>query len=95
MNNHCTFHTEFYPKGYNTYVSLCLLLDSDYKQSVKVLFSLFPTTPIVIKVNNQLLIFLKVSTSEYKRDTICTMYDMKVVEMIKGLKKAQTVFEHR
>ncbi|MBU7017316.1 MAG: hypothetical protein HXS44_07380 [Theionarchaea archaeon] len=95
VNNHCTFHTEFYPKGYNTYVSLCLLLDSDYKQSVKVLFSIFPTTPIVVKVNNQLLVFLKVSTSEYRRDTICTMYDMKAVEMIRGIKKAQTVLEHQ
>ena len=95
VNNHCTFHTEFYPKGYNTYVSLCLLLDSDYNQSVKSIFSLFPTTPIIMEVNDHLLIFLKVSTSDYPRDTICTMYDMKAVDMIKELKKAQTVFEHR
>ena len=95
LGKHCRIHTEFYPKGYDTYISLNLLLDSDYKKSVKSIFSLFPTTPIIMEVNNQLLVFLKVVTSEYTRDTICAMYDMKAVDMIKGLKKAQTVQEHR
>jgi hypothetical protein len=95
LGEHCKIHTEFYPKGYNTYISLCLLLDSDYKQSVKDVFSFFPTTPIIVEVNDSLLVFLKVATSELTRDTICTMYDMKAQDMIKGLKKAQTVQEHR
>ena len=95
LGKHCRIHTEFYPRGYNTLMSLCLLLDSDYNQAVKVVFSLFPTTPIVMEVDNQVLVFVKVSTSEFARDTVCAMYDMKAVEMIKGLKKAQIVFENR
>lgn len=84
LNDHCTIHTEFYPEGCNAYMSYCFLLDTDYKKSVISLFSLFPTTPVIMEVDDQLLVFLKVASSVVIRSMFCMIYDMKAVKMIKN-----------
>ena len=93
LHNHCTIHTEFYPKGCNKYLCYCLLLSSDYNQSVISLFSLFYTTPIIMEVGDHLLVFLKVVSSDVTMGMICTVIDMKAVEMIKEFSSAAVASE--
>ncbi|MBU7026969.1 MAG: hypothetical protein HXS48_08505 [Theionarchaea archaeon] len=91
LQDHCTIHTEFYPQGCNTYLCHCYLFSSDYNQSVISLFSLFPTTPVIMEVGDRLLVFLKVVSSDVTRGTFCTIYDMKAVGMIKKFSYAVAV----
>ena len=78
----CTFHTRFYPDGYEEYLNYCFLLDTDYKESVIQLFSLFPTTPFAMQVGNHLLVLVAVNKSDVIRNLLCTVHDMKVKEMV-------------
>ena len=82
LHHHCSIHTEF-SKGCNYYMNYCLLLSSDYNQSVISLFSLAPTTPIIMEVGDHLLVFLKMISSDVARDIFCTIYDMQTKKMIK------------
>ena len=82
LQDYCTFHTRFYPDGYEEYLNYCFLIDTDYKESVIELFSLFPTTPFVMEVGNHLLISIAVNKSDLIRNLLCTVHDMKVKEMI-------------
>ncbi len=93
LHHHCTFHTEFYPKGCKTYLCYCFLLSSDYNQSVISLFSLFYTTPVIMEVGDRLLVFLKVVSSDVTRGLIYTVFNMKAVEMIKEFSSAAVASE--
>jgi len=95
LQDHCTIHTEFYPQGCNTYLCHCYLLSSDYNQSIISLFSLFPTTPVIMEVGDRLLVFLKVVSSNVTRGMIYTIFDMKAVEMIKEFSSAVVVSKSR
>jgi hypothetical protein len=95
LHDHCTIHTEFYPEGLNTYVHYCFLLDSDYNQSVKSLFSLFPTTPVIMEVGNQLLVSLKVVSSEATKNMICMVCDMESRGMVNKVRKALMVYDYK
>ena len=95
LKDHCTLHTEFYPEGCNNYMDYCLLLDSDYKRSVTSLFSFFPTTPLIMEMNNQLLISVKVMTSVVVRSMICMLYDMKTKKMIREVCHAVVLHDQR
>lgn len=92
LEEHSTIHVGFYPEGYRNYMTYCFLFSSDHEQSVKSLFSSFPTTPFVVEVGNHLMVFANMISSEITRNLFCTIYDMKRKEMIKGFKQAVAVF---
>jgi len=92
LHNHCTLHTGFYPQGYKIYLDYCFLLFTDYEKSVKSLFSLFPTTPFIMEVDTQLLVFINVSSSDVQRKLFCLLYDMKRKQMIKRFRHAVALF---
>jgi len=93
LRNHCTVHTEFYPDGYQKYNHYCFLLSSDHEESVRTVFSFFPTTSVMIEVGNQLLVFLKVNSADRTRKMFRTVYKLKVKGMMKGFKQANTVLD--
>ena len=80
------------PDGYESYLDYCFLFFTDYEESVKAVFSLFPTTPFFIEVDNDLLAFIKVNTPEVQRNLFCEIYDMQEIGMIKHFKQALTLF---
>ena len=92
LETHCTIHTGFYPQGYETYTNYCFLFFTEYEESVKSLFSLFPTTPFIVELDKQLLIFTHVTSSEMKRRLFCFIYDMKTKKMIKRYRQAVVLF---
>mgnify|MGYP001153920899 CR=1 FL=1 len=92
LEDHSTIHVGFYPQGYQSYVTYCFLLSSDYEESVKSLFSFYPTTPFIVEVGSHLIVFLNMISSEITRGLFCTIYDMKRKEMIKGFNQAVAVF---
>ena len=94
LHDHCTIHTEYYPKGLDTYVHYCFLIDTNYNQSVKLLLSLFPTTPVIMEVGNQLLVSLKVVSSEATKNMICMICDMESRGMINTIKRAYMISEY-
>lgn len=92
LEEHSTVHVGFYPDGYQTYMTYCFLFSSDYEDSVKELFSLFPTTPFILEIGNQLMVFTNMISSKITRGLFCTIYDMKRNGIIKGFKQAVAVF---
>jgi hypothetical protein len=92
LEEHSTIHVGFYPEGYQNFMTYCFLFSSDHETSVKSLFSSFPTTPFVVEVGNQLMVFVNMISSEITRKLFCAIYDMKRKEMIKGFKQAVAVF---
>jgi hypothetical protein len=94
LEEHSTIHVGFYPNGYQTYMTYCFLFSSDYEDTVKELFSLFPTTPFILEIGNQLMVFTNMVSSKMARSLFCTIYDMQRKGIIKGFKQAVAVF-HR
>ena len=92
LEDHCSFHVGFYPGGYRNYMTYCFLFSSDHEDSLKSILSLFPTTPFVLEMGNQLMVFINMISSEITRNLFCTIYDLKRKEMIKGFKQAVAVF---
>lgn len=92
LEEHSTVHVGFYPDGYQTYMTYCFLFSSDYEDSVKELFSLFPTTPFILEIGNQLMVFTNMISSKITRGLFCTIYDMKRNGIIKGFRQAVAVF---
>ncbi len=92
LQDHSTIHVGFYPDGYRNYMTYCFLFSSGYEESVKSLFSSFPTTPFIMEMGNQLMVFTNMISSKITRGLFCTIYDMKRKEMIKGFKQAVAVF---
>lgn len=88
LEDYCTIHTEFYPEGYQTYSRNCFLFYTDYEESIKSLFSLFPTTSHFIELERNLLVFTHTVSSRVKRGLMCLIYDMKTKKMIRGFKQA-------
>jgi hypothetical protein len=95
LKDYCTIHTGFYPHGYQTYLHHCFLFSSEYESSVKSLLSLFPTTTYIMEVQNQLLVFINALSSAITVRLFCLMYDMQVKHMIKGFRKAVTLFHNQ
>ena len=93
LQNYCSFHTGFYPDGYGEYLNYCFLIDTDYKESIIQVFSLFPTTPFVMEVGNHLLISVAVNKPDVIRNLLCAVHDMKVKEMIKKWRYAVILSE--
>ncbi len=94
LEEHSTIHVGFYPDGYQTYMTYCFMFSSDYEDSVRELFSLFPTTPFILEIGNQLMVFTNMISSRITRGLFCTIYDMKRQDIIKGFRQAVAVF-HR
>ena len=94
LYTHCTVHTGFYPERYESYLDYCFLFSTDYEESVKSVFSLFPTTPFFMEVDKQLLAFIKVNTPEVQRNLLCLLHNMQKIGMIKHFKQAATLFHY-
>jgi hypothetical protein len=94
LYTHCTVHTGFFPGGYESYLDYCFLFSTDYEESVKSVFSLFPTTPFFIEVDNNLLAFIQVNTPEAQRNLLCLLHNMQKLGMIKHFKQASTLFHY-
>ncbi len=92
LEEHSTIHVGFYPEGYQNYMTYCFLLSSDHEESVMSLFSSFPTTPFIVELGNQLMVFTNMMSSEITRTLFCTIYDMKRKGMIRGFRQAVAVF---
>ncbi len=95
LENYCTIHTGFYPQGHENYESHCFLFFTDYEESLKSLFSSFPVTVFLMEVGTQLLVFVKVTSSRVSRDLFCTLYDLKVREMIKAFQQSSVLSHSR
>lgn len=93
LEDHCTIHTEFYPEGFKTYVCYCFLFYTDYRESVRALFSLFPATSRVIELEKNLLVFVHVTSSAVRRGLMCLIYDMATKRMIKGFRQAVVLLD--
>jgi DNA-binding Lrp family transcriptional regulator len=94
LYTHCTVHTGFYPGGYESYLDYCFLFSTDHEESVKSVFSLFPTTPFFMEVDKQLLTFIKVNTPEAQRNLLCLIHNMQKIGMIKHFKQASILFHY-
>jgi len=92
LEDHCTVHTGIYPDGYQNYACYCFLVDTDYEESVKALFSLFPTTSFITELEKQLLCFAYVTSSDVKRKLICLLYDMETKNIMNRFNQAVVLF---
>ncbi|MGC1120524.1 MAG: hypothetical protein WBA22_05465, partial [Candidatus Methanofastidiosia archaeon] len=63
------------------------------EQTVKDLFSSFPTTPYIMEVGDNILVFASVVLSEIKRNLFCSVYDMKTQGIIKAFNHASLIFQ--
>jgi hypothetical protein len=92
LHNHCTIHTGFYPEGYHNYSSYCFLFQTDHIQSVQSLFSFLPTTPFIMVLPDFLFIFVSVISPDVARNLFCTIYDMKISQIIREFSHAVALF---
>jgi len=81
LKNHCTIHTEFYPQGVTTYANYCFLISTEYPHWVKSVFSMLPTTPVVIGMGDHVLAFVKVSSA----------FTEEMISVIRGMKKRKMI----
>ena len=88
LDKYCTVHTGFYPEAYKHYLSCCFLFDTDFEESVKFIFSLFPVSTLTTELDNYLLVFAHVIPPHIERNLLCLVYDMEAKRMIKGFKRA-------
>jgi DNA-binding Lrp family transcriptional regulator len=95
VKEYCSVNIRFYPQGYDHYVHQWILLDSQYEDQVKKVFSLFPSTPVIFQVGDRLLVEVAVIT-EVVTNMVCSLLDMQTVGMVKSLQSAQILkgFEH-
>jgi hypothetical protein len=93
VKTHCSVLTGFYPEGYQTYLTSCFLLSTDYEQTVGEIFSHLPTTPFIMEVGDDLLVFISVVLSSIKRKFFCCIYDMKTQGIIKDISHATLIFQ--
>jgi hypothetical protein len=92
LESHCSYHTGFYPEGYPVYLTSCFLFSTDYEQTVRRLFSYFPTTPFIVEVGDSLIVLMSAVLSELKRELFCCIYDMKTQGIIKTCSHAAVLF---
>jgi hypothetical protein len=92
LETHCTIHVGFYPEGYQAYMTYCFLFSSDHERAVRSLFSHFPTTPFIVEMGNQLMVFANLRSSDLNRKMFCLIYDTDLKRMIKGYNQAVAVF---
>ncbi|MGC1122735.1 MAG: hypothetical protein WBA22_16765 [Candidatus Methanofastidiosia archaeon] len=93
IENHCSVHTGFYPEGYPTYLTYCFLFSTDYEQTVKRIFSYFPTTPYFMEVGDQFMVFTNVALSGIVRKLFCLDFDMRTQGIIKDFCHANLLFQ--
>jgi hypothetical protein len=93
LKEHCTVHTGFYPEGYQNYMHYCFLFLSDYEESVRSIFSSFPTTSVITKLEDHLLVSTYVVSSNAQRALFCTIYDMKMKGMIRRFSHAIVLYD--
>jgi hypothetical protein len=93
LKDHCTVHTGFYPGGYQNYMHYCFLFLSNHEESVRSIFSSFPTTSVITKLEDHLLVSTYVVSSNAQRALFCTIYDMKMKGMITRFSHAIVLYD--
>ena len=58
--DHCTVHIGFYPGGLDSYMDFYVLFRTDFAQTVKELFSLFPATPFFADLDDHILAVVRI-----------------------------------
>lgn len=94
LETFAAIHTTFYPAGYDTYNCHCLLISTNHEDTVKSVFSLFPTTPVITEVGSQLLVFLTLISSQTTRNLICLLYTMQARELITHFNHSVILFDY-
>ena len=67
----CTVHMGFFPGGFDSYMNFYILFQTDYTQAVRELFSLFPTTPFIADLDDQILVLVRIPFD--LRDNLCSI----------------------
>ncbi|MBU7019787.1 MAG: hypothetical protein HXS41_01920 [Theionarchaea archaeon] len=93
LETHCSVLTGFYPQGYQTYLTYCFFICTDYEQAVREIFSHLPTTPFIMEVGKNLMVFISVTLSGIKRKLFCLIYDMKTQGIIEDVSHAALIFQ--
>ena len=94
LHDHCTVHLEFYPKGYNHYMKYFFFLSSDYEELIKSVFALFPTTSVIMEVDNNLLILASLQISDTVRDFFFLMREMRINGLINEFMHAPVLSQY-
>ena len=92
LHNHCTIHTGFYPGGHQDHLVYSFLFDTHYPETVRLLFSLLPCTPVIIEVDSHLLVSIPVKFPDIERAVLCMVNDMKTKKIIAGFSLAGYLF---
>ena len=92
LHNHCTIHTGFYPGGHQDHMVYSFLFDTHYPETVRLLFSLLPCTPVIIEVDSHLLVSIPVKFPDIERAVLCMVNDMKTKKIIAGFSLAGYLF---
>jgi hypothetical protein len=93
LTNYCTIHTGIYPEGYYTYLTYCFLFSSDYESTVKSVFASYSTTPFMVEMGDQLMVFTSMALSDIAEELFCIIYDMKEKEIIREFNQAVVLFQ--
>ncbi|MFQ5891176.1 MAG: winged helix-turn-helix domain-containing protein [Candidatus Methanofastidiosia archaeon] len=64
VEKNATIHVQYYPEGYFSYSHFILIVETEYEKFIEELVSYIPSTSTIIKVNENLIIYLNI----YKRD---------------------------
>ena len=94
LHNHCTVTFGFYPEGYSRYMKYCFFLSSDYEELVKSVFTLFPTTPVIMEVDNNLLILASLQLSDTVRDFFSLIREMRINGLINEFMHAPVLSQY-
>ena len=94
LHDHCTVTFGFYPEGYSHYMKYCFFLSSDYEELVKSVFTLFPTTPVIMEVDNNLLILASLQLSDTVRDFFSLIREMRTNGLINEFMHAPVLSQY-
>jgi hypothetical protein len=92
--NHCTIHTEFYPRGYDRYGHCCFLISSDYKDVVERILSFFPATTRFIDLDDQMLAVVNVRSSTGTKTLFLILYCMEKEGIIREFDSSAILLEY-
>lgn len=92
---YCNIHTGFYPLGVQMYMVYKFLVSSDFEEVVRKIFGLFPVTPVITEVGNELMVTVYVVNPENCRKLFCMITDLKAKNIVKKVKKSMNIFSYR
>lgn len=95
LNDHCTVHTEFHPRGYISSGNAYFLFSSEYGSQVRSLFSLLPVTSFFTEVGDKLLVLTNIAPPNLGIELFLIPNRMQKKGMIKESKQAAFFFDYK